>query len=265
MDFSKLKYIDISMLLENDVKSDPDIARPHIDYLKHDETVARIQTFFPDLKAEDLPDAAGWALEKIQLTTHNGTHLDAPYHFHPTMNHALGGPERAWTIDEVPLDWCLRPGVKLDFRHFENGYVASAADVEQELRRIGHVLSPLDIVVVNTRAGALYGHDEYVDSGCGMGREATLYLLERGVRLTGTDAWSWDAPFVYTKQKVAETGNKKLIWEGHKAGRDIGYCHLEKLHNLHELPSTGFAVNCFPVKVKAASAGWTRAVAIIGM
>ena len=70
MDFSKLKYVDISMLLENDVKSDPDIARPHIDYLKHDETVARIQTFFPDLKAEDLPDAAGWALEKIQLTTH---------------------------------------------------------------------------------------------------------------------------------------------------------------------------------------------------
>ena len=76
------------------------------------------------------------------------------------MNHALGGPERAWTIDEVPLDWCFRPGVKLDFRHFENGYVASAADVEQELRRIGHQLSPLDIVVVNTRAGALYGHDE---------------------------------------------------------------------------------------------------------
>jgi hypothetical protein len=26
---------------------------------------------------------------------------------------------------------------------------------------------------------------------------------------------------------VAETGNKALIWEGHKAGRDIGYCHLE--------------------------------------
>ena len=119
--------------------------------------------------------------------------------------------------------------------------------------------------LVNTRAGMLYGQDEYVDSGCGMGREATLYLLERGVRLTGTDAWSWDAPFVYTKAKVAATGNKQLIWEGHKAGRDIGYCHLEKLHNLEVLPSSGFAINCFPVKVKAASAGWTRAVAIFGM
>ena len=35
-----------------------------------------------------------------------------------------------------------------------------------------------------------------------MGYEATMYLLERGVRLTGTDAWSWDAPFVHTAQEV---------------------------------------------------------------
>ena len=46
----------------------------------------------------------------------------------------------------------------------------------------------------------LPGQALVLDAGCGMGREATLYLLERGVRLTGTDAWSWDAPFVYTKK-----------------------------------------------------------------
>ena len=181
------------------------------------------------------------------------------------MNHASGKPEPAWTIDQVPLEWCFRPAVKLDFRHFGNGYVASAADVEAELARVGHTLKPLDIVVVNTAAGAMYGRDEYVDTGCGMGREATLYLLERGVRLTGTDAWSWDAPFVYTRDKVAQTGDKSLIWEGHKAGRDIGYCHLEKLSNLEALPATGFMISCFPVKVKSASAGWTRAVAIFGL
>ena len=38
-----------------------------------------------------------------------------------------------------------------------------------------------------------------------MGYEATMYLLERGVRLTGTDAWSWDAPFVHTAKKYGET------------------------------------------------------------
>jgi hypothetical protein len=123
-------------------------------------------------------------------------------------------------------------------------------------------LSPLEIVVVNTAAGKRYGQDDYVTGGCGMGYDATMYLLERGVRLTGTDGWSWDAPFVHTREAYEATGNAGLIWEGHKAGRDIGYCHLEKLHNLEVLPPTGFTIACFPMKIRAASAGWTRAVAI---
>jgi kynurenine formamidase len=41
------------------------------------------------------------------------------------------------------------------------------------------------------------------------------------------------------------------------------YCHMEKLHNLDLLPATGFTICCFPIKIKAASGAWTRAVAII--
>jgi kynurenine formamidase len=48
-----------------------------------------------------------------------------------------------------------------------------------------------------------------------------------------------------------------------RVGREIGYCHIEKLHNLEALPAKGFTLSCFPVKVRGGSAGWTRAVAII--
>jgi kynurenine formamidase len=252
------EFVDLSMYLENDVISDPPPFGPKIAYMRHGDTFEQLARFFPGLRREDLPDGEAWAVEAVQLITHNGTHLDAPYHFHSTMD----GGKRALTIDEVSLEWCMQPGVKLDFRDKPDGYVVTARDVEQELARVGHTLAPLEIVVVNTRAGARYGHDDYVTAGCGMGYEATMYLLERGVRLTGTDAWSWDAPFEFTAKRYAETKDASLIWEGHKASRDIGYCHLEKLHNLEALPPDGFTISCFPVKIRGASAGWTRAVAI---
>ena len=253
------RIIDISSSLRAGIASDPPGLEPRIDYLAHATTAAGVCQYFPGLKPADLPDGEGWAIEMVQMTTHSGTHLDAPWHYASTMD----GGRRAITIDEVPLDWCFQPGVKLDFRHHADGHVVTAAEVEAELSRIGHVLRPLDIVVVNTSAGARYGKPDYVSKGCGMGREATLYLTSRGVRVTGTDAWSWDAPFVHTAKTYAATGDASLIWEGHKAGREIGYCHIEKLNNLEALPASGFMVACFPVKVEAASAGWTRAVAII--
>ena len=257
------RFVDLSIYLENDVISDPPAMKPNIDYVTHDVGAQQMASFFPGLAPGDLPDGEGWAIEFVQLCTHNGTHLDAPYHFHPTMNEHVAGKERAITIDEVPLEWCFQPGVKLDFRDFPDGYVVSAADVEAELERIGHELSPLEIVVVNTAAGKAYGQDDFVRKGCGMGYEATIFLLERGIKVTGTDAWSWDAPFDQTAERYAESGDADLIWEGHKAGRHIGYCHLEKLHNLEALPAMGFTVSCFPHKIRGASAGWTRAVAII--
>lgn len=253
------KLIDISVSLTAGIASDPPGHRPEITYIDHQQSAEDVVAFFPGAKTEDLPEGEGWAIERINASTHTGTHVDAPYHFASTMD----GGARAITIDEVPLEWCFQNGVKLDFRHFEDGYVVTPSDIDAELERIGYEVQPLDIVVVNTAAGTHYGQDDFVSKGCGIGRDATLHLLNMGVCVTGTDAWSWDAPFVYTAERFAKDGDPSVIWEGHKAGREIGYCHIEKLHNLEELPAYGFKIACFPVKIHAASAGWTRAVAIL--
>jgi kynurenine formamidase len=254
-----MRIVDLSIALSDDVPADPPYMKPAIEYVGHDEGAEQIANAFPGLDPGQLPDGKGWAMERVQISTHNGTHLDAPWHYHPTMD----GGERAITIDEIPLDWCMRPGVRLDFRDQPDGYVAMPDDIDRELDRIGHELQPLDIVVCATRAGARYGQEDYIHSGCGFGRDATLHLVEQGVRIVGTDGWSWDAPFSHTLERFRRDGDPSIIWEGHKAGRERGYCQLEKLHNLQALPDDGFTVVCFPVKITHASAGWTRAVALV--
>jgi kynurenine formamidase len=253
------RYVDISMTLENGVPADPPGYEFSIEYHSHQDTVPMLQKRYDGLQADDLPNSEAFALETVHLSTHNGTHIDSPWHYSSRMED--GTVPRG--IDEMPLDWFLRPGVKLDFRHFDDGYVVTPEDVDRELDRIGHVLAPLDIVVVNTSAGARFGTTEYAQSGCGMGRDATLFLTDAGVRVVGTDAWSWDAPYQYVVERYLRDRDASIIWEGHKAGRVTEYCQIEKLRHLETLPADGFTIACFPVKIHHASAGWTRAVAIL--
>lgn len=257
---NKQNFIDISMPISATVLTDPPPLRPKIHYTTHKDGVAQMLPFFPGLTVDQLPDGEAWAVEDLELSTHSGSHMDAPWHYHSTTDN---GARRSPTIDEAPLDLFFRPGVKLDFRHFADGYVATAEDVVNELARIDYTLQPFDIVLVNTSAAAAYGRDDYYNCGCGVGREATNYLTNCGVQVVGTDAWSWDAPFAHTAKRFAETGDASLIWEGHKAGRERPYYQMEKLQNLESLPAFGFTLSCFPVKIEKASAGWVRAVAMV--
>lgn len=251
------RFIDLSIAIEDGVPSDPPQMIPRIQYIDHETGSESMLTFFPGLPKKDLPGGLGWALELIQLSTHSGTHLDAPWHYHPTMDGGL----KALTIDEVPLDWCAGNGVVLDFRQLPDGYLVLPEDMERELQRINYSLQPGDIVLVMTGADRFWGKPEYLIKGCGIGREATLWLLRQGIRVVGTDAWSWDRPLPLIAAEYAEKKDPSIIWEGHFASIEQGYCHIEKLTNLDNLPAYGFTFFCFPVKIKGASGGWIRAVA----
>ena len=138
------------------------------------------------------------------------------------------------TIEEVPLSWFTGRGVKLDFRALPDGHVVTALEIELKLIDIGHTLVPGDVVLMNTAASAARGTKRFVHSGCGFGRDATMYLTGKGVRLVGTDAWSWDAPFVHTARRYAATKDASIVWEGHKAGRDAPYCQIKKIGQFGE-------------------------------
>lgn len=255
-----VRFIDLSIAIESDLPSDPPPSRPRIEYIDHEKGGESMLTFFPGASRKDLPGGMGWAVEHLSLTTHSGTHLDAPYHYSPTMDNGIP----SMTVDEIPLEWCYGDGVLLDFRHKSDGEGITGEDLEKELDRIEYKIKPMDIVLIQTGADAAWGKQEYLSTGSGMTRESTLYLTKRGVRVMGIDAWSWDRPLSSQAKEFEMNLDPKVIWEAHFAGIEAGYCHMEKMANLQAIGRPyGFTVCCFPVKVKRASAGWTRPVAIL--
>jgi kynurenine formamidase len=251
------RFIDLSVAIENMLPSDPPMMIPKIVYIDHALGAESMKLFYPGLTTGDLPDGLGWALEVMEVSTHAGTHMDAPWHYHPTQDRG----KQALTIDEFPLEWGVGNGVKLDFSSFPDGYNITAHDVKAKLAATGHTLGPGDVLLAQSGAASSWGTPEYLEKGCGFSREATLWILDQGVHVVGTDGWSWDRPLCFQAKDFAGTGDASVIWEGHFAGIEKGYFQIEKLTNLDLLPLTGFKFYCFPVKIKGASAGWIRAVA----
>ena len=149
----KRRFIDLSLSIEPGLPSDPDMMIPKIDYIDHTAGAEQMKAFFPGVKKDQLPGGLGWAIEFLTLTTHSGTHLDAPYHYHPTMDKG----KDALTIDEIPLEWCLNDGVCLDFRQKKDGGRISVEDLDRELMRIDYHIKPLDIVLIQTGADQFWG------------------------------------------------------------------------------------------------------------
>ena len=85
----KRRFVDLSLPIESGLRSDPPMMIPKIDYVNHIQGAEQMKDFFPGVTSEQLPGGLGWALEVLTLTTHSGTHLDAPYHYHPTMELSL--------------------------------------------------------------------------------------------------------------------------------------------------------------------------------
>jgi cyclase len=207
-----------------------------------------------------LPDGEFLSNDTFTLTTHTGTHVDAPAHYGSLARYGSGVPR---TIEEMPLEWFFRPGLVLDL----TGAPAGAVDrsyLATELDRVGYRPAPLDIVLLHTGAARYAGTQEYFTRFVGLDRSSTEFLLDFGVKVIGTDAFSLDAPFTDIISRFQRTGDRSVLWPAHMIGREREYCQIERLANLDLLPvAHGFQVACFPVKLARAGAGWTRAVALL--
>ncbi len=180
----------------------------------------------------------GFNAEHVKLTTHSGTHIDAPFHFVP-------GAE---TVDQLPLEHFFAPALTLDFQSKTPKSSINAVDLQSALRErtvVGFV------VLLKTGWGDRREFTkEYLEQYPYLTGDGAEFLVAKGVKGVGTDCLSIGG-FAKGEGPPAHNallGAKKLIVED-----------LYIPDALLDGNVRWFAA--FPIKMMGASAAWTRAIA----
>jgi len=251
----QFQVYDLSQRLSNETSAfEPN---PHeIAYLTHDESAAAERFEVP---AAAWPEGEAWAAETVTLTTHSGTHIDAPYHY--ASRTSAGAPAR--TIDQLPFQWVMGEAFVLDMTAIDPRKGIVEGDVREGLERIEYQPKSGDIALIRTDVSKRFGEAGYEQLHPGLRRDATAYLVEQGVKLIGIDAWGIDRPMEIMAAEVRE-GDLSQLWESHKYGAENEYAQIEKLCNLDSIPRPhGFHVLALPILIEGASAAWARVVALV--
>ncbi len=193
---------------------------------------------------EDFPDRAFLRHELVTASVHAGSHIDAPGHYGPP--HAGGDG----FVNDAPIESFLGPGVMLD--------VSGVPGWQVEVR---HVKAAAEAAGVDDCEGAIVLLHTEPDKA--ISADAVEDLLDRGVRVIGTDADGFDGHFEPIIKRFLTTRDRGTLWPAHMLGRRRPYYQIERLRNLGSLPPTGFVVVAMPVLIEGATAAWTRAVAFV--
>lgn len=264
-----MKLIDLSTLLDPAerellppaLQSAAGVVAPKIEYLRPEEADGkdRFCEFF-GCTYDDLPDGEGWGAEILtDMSSHCGTHVDAPLH---SGSRCEGQPAR--TIDQIELDELFCPGVVLDLRAVVQpcGAITPAMlKAAMEAAGVNNIAG--HAVLLRTGQERFRIGEPGFFQYPGMTRESTLFLTERGAKVLGTDAVGWDRPFATMAADFRRTGDRSYLWDAHKAITEREAFIVQQLCNLEALPSSGFHVGFFPIKLARTSAAPARAVAFL--
>lgn len=261
-----MKLIDLTRLLDPaDLEKLPERARPavnlvpQIHYQHPKGEGAEVMCAIFGCKREDLPAGEGWGDERLTITSHLGTHVDAPLHYGSMCE---GKPSR--TISDIDLSELFCDGFVLDLRGLCTPGESIAVDaLRQAVGALNAEITPGCALLLRTGQEKYGIGDPKLFNYPGMRRDGTLYLANLGAKVLGTDALGWDRPFMAMRRAFKDTGDASVIWDGHFAGREKEVFIVQQLYNLGALPPKGFQVGFFPLRLARCSASPARVVAFL--
>jgi len=177
----------------------------------------------------------GANVSELRLGTHTGTHVDPPLHF---IDGAPG-------VDRVPLEVLVGPAVVADLRGMSGPIGAEELDALS-------LPKGTDRLLLKTDNSSLWRSlpVEFPEEYASLSTEGAKWVIERGMRLVGTD-------FLSIEQRGAP---------GHPTHRALlqnGVVIVEGL-NLGDVEPGDYTLVCLPLRLLGGDGGPARAILIEG-
>ena len=214
-----MKILDLTLTISNRIPTFPGSPQPN---------------FIPWEKIKD----DGYNLELLFLSSHTGTHLDAPYHF----------LEKGSKIHEISLKKLVSNAVLIKSRKKRNETITKT-DIQKFEKKHGKVAS-FSSVIFYTGWQRNLQKKYYFTKNPGLSVSAAKYLASKKISLVGIDSPSIDLG----------TDSKFSV---HQIFAKKGMLIVENLANLDKIKSSKFHLVVLPLKLKNATGSPVRAVAFV--
>ncbi len=212
-----MKPIDLTLTISESIPSFPGSPKPQF-------------ISWSDIKND------GYNLELLFLSSHTGTHLDAPYHF----------VKNGLKINQIPLDRLIGNGILIKLEKTKNNPITKS-DItlfEKKNGKIPHNSSVFFFTgwQKNLKKGNYFTENPGLDSS------SAKYLASKKINLVGIDSPSIDL-------------GKDELFNVHKILSKNNILIVENLTNLNKIRSKNFIFTILPLKLKDATGSPVRAVA----
>ena len=180
----------------------------------------------------------GYNLELLFLSTHTGTHMDAPYHFR----------EKGAKIHEISLKKLVSEAVLIKSKK-NGGESITKTDIQKFEKNHGKIAS-FSSVIFYTGWQRNLQKKYYFTKNPGLSVSAAKYLASKKINLVGIDSPSIDL-------------GKDSKFSVHQIFAKKGMLIVENLANLEKIKSSKFHLVVLPLKLKNATGSPVRAIAFV--
>ena len=218
MCFIDVKPIDLTLTISESIPSFPGSPKPQF-------------ISWSNLKED------GYNLELLFLSSHTGTHLDAPYHF----------VKNGLKINQIPLDRLIGKAILIKIKKTKNNAITKS-DIILFEKKNGKIPNKSSIFFFTGWQKNLQKKNYFTENP-GLDISAAKYIASKKINLVGIDSPSIDL------------GNDESFNVHHIFSKN-NILIVENLTNLKKIPSKEFNFTILPLKLKDATGSPVRAVAL---